>query len=208
MNDKTNIFNIELNNIPLINIRMEFNNTYQILCSTKFYHQIKNNSESIDLTYLQWYTRSGSLLSLILQRAITGIESYICGATYYEGGVRGLIHRHNEKYIKNPFLLKGHSTADNYYNKLPGLLHDDLRLKIMDKKLWKKTLKYYREIRNPIFHGYEISKSELKNIYEAFVLMAEIYEWIDLWHPPENLVNGGSIFQDIKKKFKPEWLKL
>lgn len=206
MNGKTNTFNFKLSNIPIINIRMEFHNTFQILCSNNFYNQIENN-KPVDLGYLHWYTRSDSLLTLILQRAITGIEAYICGAVYYEGGVRSIIDSNNIKYLKNPFLLNGSSTADNYYNKLPGLLQDDIRLKIMEKKLWKKTFKYYSELRNPIFHGYEISKSDLKNVYEAFILMAEIFEWIDLWHPPEHLIKGGSIFQNIKKKFIPEWLE-
>jgi len=206
MNKEERIFDIELSKIPLINLRNEFNITYQHLCSHKFYRQIIVYKEPIDISILIWLSRPESLLTLMLQRAIVGLELYVCGAVYIEGGGRGLLNHENIKCIHNPFLLKGRSSADNFYNRLPGMIDSRIEMKILNKKLWKNTLKFYSEIRNPIFHGYEFAKSDLLKTYKCFVLLAEIYEWIDIWHSLENLIPGGSVLSSINEKVKPEWL--
>jgi len=181
-------FNMTLQNIPFINLRNEF---------ARYYHSIKNKSlisqfnkfeKPINTPYMIWKGMDDDLVSIICQRVILGIESYLPGAVYFELILRGAP---KEKIIltRNPFDLGGRGTVDNYYHKLPALIDEKHSLKLFNKELYEKVKIFYREIRNPLFHGYNISGNLASGIQSIFDFLAKIYAWIDSWF-------------DIKKLFQ------
>jgi len=139
-------------------------------------------------------------LTLILQRAILGIEAYLSGAVYVECGYRGTITQELGAKIHNPFRLKGRKTVDNFYDKLPGLFDATASLKVANQKLWARNVDFYKYVRNPLFHGKQISNSSVPGIREAFDHLAQLYEWIDTWHSPENIMRGLSQSFETGKK--------
>lgn len=200
------MYDLELSNIPLINLRMNFHNLFLTICSKRFYDQINNYSTPVELPLMVWGGMHDPLFTFLLQQILTGTESYISGAVFNECGMKGLLNEETMKKINNPFLLGGRSTANNFYNKLPSLGDPNLKLKKQNIVLWDQVVQFYKEIRNPIFHGYEIRSHNIEGIYKSFVLVAEIYEWIDSWHSIETgLFPGASTLSNLKNKFQPQW---
>ena len=121
----------------------------------------------------------------MLQRAILGIESYIAGAVFIEAGRRGLfVAAGGSKLvakIRNPFLLGGRKTADNFYHLLPSEIDPQYSLKNRDHKLWEQVFLFYKETRNPLFHGKQISTTNPKAIVPQFEMIKSMYGWIESW---------------------------
>jgi hypothetical protein len=203
------MYDLELSNIPLINLRMNFHNLFLTICSNKFYDQVKDSSKPIELPLFIWGGMPDALFTLLLQQILTGAESYISGTIFTECGERGILNDEIMKKINNPFLLGGRSTANNFYNKLPSLADPKFELKNQNIGLWNQVVQFYKEIRNPIFHGNEVRGENIEGIYNSFVLVADIYEWVDSWHSIDNeLYTGASELSDVKNKFRPQWTLL
>ena len=116
------MYDLKLTNIPILNLRMDFHNLFQTICSKKFYDQISDNLTPIELPFMIWGGMPCPLITYLLQKILTGVESYICGAVFYECRVSGLLNKETIKKIHNPFLLRGRSTTENFYNRLPSLV--------------------------------------------------------------------------------------
>jgi len=203
------MYDLKLSNIPLINLRMNFHNLFLTICSKKFYDQVNDSSKPIELPLMIWGGMPDALFTLLLQQILTGAESYISGAIFTECGERGILNDEIMKKINNPFLLGGHSTVNNFYNKLPALVDSRLELKKQNIALWNQVVQFYKEIRNPIFHGNEIRSQHIEGIYSSFVLIAEVYDWIDSWHSIETaLYPGATNLSNVKIKFQPQWKAL
>jgi len=178
---RSELFGVVLNNIPLINLRNEFARYYTAFKDKGFLSQFGNKwSQPIKTPYMLWYGMDDDLISIILQRVIVGIESYLPVAAYLglilEGGTKDKIQK-----IRNPFDLGGRGTVDNFYNRLPALIKKEYSLKESNLNLFNKTKVFYKEIRNPIFHGYNLSVTNVRDLGELFKHLAEIYSWIDSW---------------------------
>lgn len=202
MHKTADSFGLKLENIPLINLRNEFNNYHQLLQDKKFRAQFDGPVRPIKTPYLRWYKMPNDLLTLILQRAILGVEAYIPGAVLIEMGHRGLLNRNKLIFIRNPFKLGGRSTVDNYYHLLPGMLDEKCSLKVTNNSLWDQTKKFYTKIRNPIFHGYQVSNNDIDSVLRVFQHLAAIYDWIDVWHSPNNIIPGAGALSTRKGEKK------
>ncbi len=190
MQENSQTFDINLSNIPTCNIRFEFVNDFNMLSDKKFRDQFRQHREPIKTPYLIWLDFPNKLLTYLVQKSIVGIESYLPGAIYYELGIRGKL-KENIKYVKNPFSIKGtRGSANTYYNSLPSLLDKKIALINCNKEIYSQVKAFYKEIRNPLFHGKQLEKAEPEKVFKLFELMATIYEWIDLWHDPDNTMKG------------------
>lgn len=209
------MFGLELGKSSSWNLRNEFNSFYKKLCSKDFRNQFSGkrslepsyflvDGQPIISEHMIWLGMPNDFLTLILQRAILGIESYLIGAVFYETAVKG--KKVDLSKIKNPYKLMGRSAVNNYYNLLPALVDPKITLKNYNLELWRDTDKFYRIIRNPLFHGNQIinAKSGAEGVLSAYQFLADIYNWIDSWHSPENEIKGGSVWSNIKGKIKPE----
>ncbi len=134
----------------------------------------------------------------LIQRAVLGIEAYIPGAVMYETGVRGTLSSALAEKLKNPFSFGARNTWDNFYDKLPARVDPSFSLRFANKQLYKRTVRFYKNIRNPLFHGKQLSECNIAAIRDAFDHLAQLYEWIDSWHSPERLIKGGSAFENVR----------
>jgi hypothetical protein len=186
-------FQVELDNIPLINLRNEFNSYYALFQKVKFQAQFVGEIKPIETPYMTWFGTPEAFLTLLLQKAILGIEAYLPGAVFVEMGLTGKLNQESVRPVKNPWLLGGRTVTENYYHRLPALLKDDASLKQCNNTLWDKNTKFYSEIRNPLFHGHQLSRSDLKGFLGLLEHVASLYDWIDGWHSPENIIKGGNV---------------
>ncbi len=197
------IFGLKLSNIPLINLRVEFNKNYTLFTKQEFREQLKAPAITpIQTDQMTWYGMPGDLITLLMQRAILGIEAYLPAAVSCECVYKGVLAE-KIKLIGKPHELGGPTNVHNYYHRLPSILDSKHSLKNVNQDLWGKTVRFYGEIRNPIFHG-NFLRSGVEEAFNAFKFLADIYDWIDSWHSPENFIKGAGHLSHIKSKIKPD----
>ena len=187
----------KLSNIPTHNLLEEFLTYRDLVNSPSFRVQITRvGMGAIDTPLLTWYGNSNDLLTLFLQRAFFGLESYICSAVYIEKGVRGELTKNLNEEIRDPFRIKikpadkpqkgEASTVIRYYNVLPMyMLDESISLRKNDPDLWDAANEVYRKVRNPLAHNQQLTDANLDHIIPVFDVVQHIYSWIDTWHPLE-----------------------
>ena len=185
-------FRIKFQNIPIINLREEFKNFHRLLSTEEFKKRIWHSRSPIHTPYLIWLGRYGDFLTLLLQRAIMGIEAYLPNAVLNELAKIQPLTEQTVHQIQNPFQLGGKGTADNYYNRLPAMVNEDFSLRVCKPELWEKTRQFYTGVRNPLFHGQQIHKTEPVAVLQVFDYIADLYAWIDGWHSLDEVINGAS----------------
>lgn len=171
-------------NIPPINHLQECAETYRLINNDIFCEKCRQNKigEPIIALNFEWYGRAEELLTMLLQRAVLGTESFLSCIVLQELAQRGLITEKTREQILNPFSLKGKGTADNYYNRLPGLVSPDYSLKNVDPALWNDVWIFYGETRNKIFHGYLLNSRDPKALLPYFEILKRLFLWIDGWY--------------------------
>ncbi len=199
MEKADNTFGLKIDNLAIINLRNEFNTYFNLFSEEDFRSKFTGRGNEIETPYLTWYGTSDSLLTLILQKSVLGIEAYIVGAVYFELGSRGNLNKKTLKYLRNPFSLKGKGTADNFYNKLPALASESYCLKSFNLELWDTTKLFYSDVRNPIFHGYEIKSESVERFPALYNFLDNLYEWIDTWYDLEKTIPGAEVLSKRKK---------
>lgn len=186
-------FSVRLSNIPLINLREDFKEHYFAMKSTWFRRQFVGEIKwPIKSPNILWNTMPNGLLTLILQRAVVGVESWMYGAVFSELGRRGMLNEETLKYLRSPSKLGGRSMANSIYNKMPGLVSDQHPMTVSDHKLYMRVLAFYKEVRNPIMHGFEVDSKTYDGVLSCFDLMYEIHCWTDSWFSFESIIPPNS----------------
>lgn len=177
----------KLANIPLHNLLEEFLLFRDLLASEQFGCQLSSvGLRPVSTPLLEWYGQAEDLLSLILQRAILGVESYVIGAVWIEMGTQGRLTSGMNEKIRNPFrIVRGGGTALSYYHHLPSLLSPTLSLRERQPELWEQVEGFYRHLRNPLFHGQQLDTKNPADITPFLALIQSIYDWVSTWHPLE-----------------------
>jgi hypothetical protein len=178
-------FGVGISNIPIWNLRWEFLYWLDVLETPDFRAQFSGRLAPIQSRYLVWLGMPNDFLTLILIRSVTGLESYISGAAHFELGCRGRLGGEVSKWVRNPHLLGTNGTADCYFNKLPEKLDPSCQLRLQNQKLWSRTKAFYREVRNPLFHGGQLEASNYENVVAIFRYLESLYDWVHTWHDPE-----------------------
>ncbi len=192
------ILNVPMSNIPALNLRMEFKAYHDFLKDL-----VSNNVRihpPITSPYMIWGGMPDDFFTLILQRSILGVESYVPGAVWETMLRTGKFKKCYMKYIKNPYSLDGDSVPDKYYNALPGLVHEDMTLKKCSDDEWFLVKEFYKKVRNPLFHGKQIHGFNSPMVDPAVILdgydvLNKIYEWVDMWYSIESLWPGATKLQ-------------
>ncbi len=201
MDNKPLIFDLRISRVPLLNARMEFNSHFSMLNSLGFRSQLLHwkFGTPIHAEYIIWGGTPALLLNWFVQRAIIGIEAYIPGAVFIAGAHYGRLGPNVARGVRDPFALGGKSAANTFYNCLPGLIDPDFRMIRSRGGTWKKTIKFYLEIRNPLFHGSQLYTNghdhgaTLDAVLKSFGLFSEIYDWVDWWCPTDFLNGTGRV---------------
>ena len=184
-------YGLTLSNIPIINLRWEFDAHRRLMADPTFRQQFRVTLEPIQTPYLIWLGMPGALLTLLVVRAVLGIESYIPFAVIEEAAARGRLNQEFGNKVRHPFSLS-RRTADAYYNRLPSLLDEGFALSGRDPDLWNWMDGFYREVRNPLLHGHELDSKEVDQVALVFEQLAATYSWVDGWSPVENWTRDPS----------------
>ena len=204
MSQREAMFGFRLTNIPLLNLRMEFNAVFRFVHSTDFEKSLGPVIKPIRSPMMMWRGMPADFLTMIVQRAILGIEAYLVGAVYVQAGLRGKLTKELVQKLQNPFRIKrGSGTVESFYDLLPSALDRKISLKVSHPGLWRQTVRFYAEIRNPLFHGKQISSVNPVPVRKAFDFLARLYEWIDDWHSPEDIMKGAASLSGIRSKVGP-----
>ena len=76
---------METKNIPIINLRNEFEDHLGLLKQEAFRLAVFNCAvEPVRLKNFMWYGLPHDLLTLMLQRSVVGLECYLCAAVHFE----------------------------------------------------------------------------------------------------------------------------
>jgi hypothetical protein len=193
-------FLLKFENIPLINLRMEFNRTYAFIHSQEADTCLKPPIEPVRAPMFIWGGMPDDLMTLLLQRAILGVEAYLPGALIHTSAILGNLSSTLSAKLKNPFAFGARSAVANIYHHAPASVHPELSLRHLDEDLYQRTVQFYRLVRNPIFHGKQIHDADISHVRNAFDHVARIYEWIDYWYNPEKLVKGGAAFAGVRAR--------
>jgi hypothetical protein len=194
---------IQLSNLPHVNVRTQFRDWYGIFHDEEFLSGWSNwrAGQWIETPTFRWYGFPDEFYTLALQQAILGLESYVSGAVYFETGFAGMITPELAKQIRNPFLLPGRGgTARRFYVMLPAVLSETLSLDRSKPDLWPTVKDFYRAVRNPLFHGRQISSHEPRPLRPAFQLIADVYAWIDSWHDPKSVLKAWDRIERPSKR--------
>lgn len=187
----TSIPGLSLSNIPLLNARTNFNLLLALFRAEDFRQQFRAATPalSIRLPSMVWKDRPSALLTHVLREAIIGIECSVAGAVFTVALKRETLDEALLKAIRNPSSLGG-STAGAVFNGLPGRLDPGFTLRRQDGALWKEVQEFYSEVRNPLFHAYEVEGDDPEPIGQSLELIHRVYRWIDGWCPVELLLEG------------------
>ena len=170
-------FGLKFTNIPVVNLRLDFVHTYRDALervrrdSSRFkYLDCELSGHELDQS-LSWSIRS----------SIINLECYVNYAVWYVLGCTENLTPEISQLLKNPY---GHKKGicGSYYDTLPSLVDPTLSLRIYDNTLWQRTIALYREVRNPLFHGKDVSEISASAYFEIIEHIRLIYSWIDSWH--------------------------
>lgn len=201
MQTTTRCQNIKLSNIPSHNLRVRFYNHYHMVKSNDFAEGVRNwkSGRSIETDSLSWHSWPDELFTFLTQTSLIGLESYVSTAVYFELGAQQRLAE-NIDFIKDPFSIPGEKgTAAKYYRLMPGLYSESITLPNCNPELWLELKKFYKDIRNPLFHGKQLDTSDPDDLVKIFELLADVYEWIDGWHNPDALIPGSGWFTRLTR---------
>lgn len=182
---ESSMFGIRLSGVPMLNLRRDFNSLLGLFRSKRFRAQFRGHrGEPVPIRthYFTWHGRPEVLLTYLLRDAIVWIESAVGSAMFSEALSRGVMTDDILEATKNPFLLPGRGTAHLVFNALPGLIDPKFGLNQREPDLWERTRTFYKEVRNPIFHAYEIAKSDPDPVWQALEFIQQLFHWLNSWH--------------------------
>lgn len=179
---ESNVFLLKFQNIPLMNLRADFQRFEEdvsLLIVNENNHQVSSSVEWINNQF-----EIDHDFNEIMRLCIMGIECYVSAAVWETMHRCGTYTPEVKEKINNPFSM-GRKAHEVYYHHLPQLIGEPYSLKLFDNNLWSKTVALYREVRNKIFHGYQATDITPKSMQLFVNHIAEMYDWIDLWHSLE-----------------------
>ena len=191
---------IDLQFIPLINLRIEVSNYLGLFDNDTFLKQFshkRRKNDPINTLYESWYGRSELFLTRLLRSCILNIESAVCTCVYFEAAFSDILSDHIKEGVNNPFSLGGRSTTANVYDRLPALVNEDYRLSKSNPGLWERTRQFYREVRNPIFHGKELKNPDPLPVKKSLGLILDLFTWLDSWFDLNRLIKKGRQLSEI-----------
>jgi hypothetical protein len=177
------IFGLKVKNLAIDNIREEFESYLTALSDEGFLRRLGLMNEPVDLPLFTWRGLPMGALTLMLQRSILGVESCVSAAVEYRLARKGLLTPEKSAALNDPVRLpgKGRGMAEMFYNKLPAQVDPSLQLELTNPELWTMVKRFYKEVRNPLFHGYQLAELNTGGVLEALQMLQRIYEWMDPW---------------------------
>lgn len=187
MDEDTPPFGLTFGNIPLWNLREEFDEMRAFVHSPEASQALRPGphlKDGIHTTLMTWRGMTDDFMTLLLQRSILGVESYLPGALWYISNFIGVDTPELVAKLRVPSKFGAKSIVSNTYHRMPAAVHEELSLKHLDQALYEVNIAFYSEIRNPIFHGKQLNAPPISGVRAAFDHIQRLFDWIDYWHEP------------------------
>lgn len=175
------MINIAVTKLPLLNQRQEYAHYKERLRDAEFRRMVDEGTlEEFACGKFVW---AGVMegVSVLLQRVVLGVEAWIPSAVLLELACQGGLTREIVEKVNDPFSLKAGGTAATYFNGLPAQIDERHALNANDPELWELMRAFYRDIRNPLFHGSVISRIMSTDLDYIFCQFDRVYAWCDSW---------------------------
>jgi hypothetical protein len=172
---------LEIFNIPLVNLRSEFF-TYYVAFKRKDIEDIINrNIELFNVPFRLLPIHNKEILfTLILQRIILGFEAFYKGAIFHIFGMRGADVKTLRSLKQNP-MKYGNGYCDAVFIRIPTHLNENYPLDTSNSELYDKVCKFYKDVRNQLFHGCQFSKIEIDEFQDFLRMYKGLYDWLCDW---------------------------
>jgi hypothetical protein len=194
-------YGLTLDNVPLANLRWEFDHHRECIARKDWQDALLAN-RPMPTRYLAWGGMPDDFISLLLIRAISGIEAYLPAAFTHAAFARGVLDQALAEKLSRPFAeIKRKSVVLTLYDKMPALVCPEFSLRLTDHKLWMWISGFYAEVRNPLFHGRLLSKNDVVAIHRIFERLNDVYRWVDSIADPKDWLFGAFTINasDVKK---------
>ena len=193
------IFGLCIQNIPTMNLRNQYLGDREIVFTDRLAETLHawkfKQTTGVTVTY----GRPDEYFTIVLRSTIVGIEWTLQAMAIQELAFSSRWTHALQDAIRNPSALS-RSMPDAYFNKIPEQLDPKVALRVCNKALWKTVHRFYREIRNPLSHGYELRDVTAESLRAVFGMFDEIYAWINSWSDPHLIqrVLSSTTFYPLK----------
>jgi len=179
-------FGLTFSNIPLINLREEFQAAHEFVNSSdaEEYLAPRNQSGQIETTLLTWVMAAEDFVTFMLQKSILGVEAYLPGALVYKSAELGKASAELSAKLHKPTAFGSKLYAENVYHRMPAAVQNEFSLKHHNQALYEQNMAFYKAVRNPLFHGKQLSDPKVEALQATFAHIAKLYGWIDSWFDP------------------------
>ena len=179
------IFDLNTVNLPIWNIRGEFDGHLALLTDESFLKQLHPLGQEVSLPNCTFHAHClpRNVLTYMMQRSILSVEACVSAAVTNRIAAMGKLDDSMIAKLDDPFNIppKGGGTAHTFYNKLPSEVDPALALQAMCPELWAQVREFYRHVRNRLFHGYQLESGSVQGVLEAHRMLAKVYAWMDEW---------------------------
>jgi hypothetical protein len=181
------IFRLTLQNIPTINLRHQYAHDREMVFADDLADKIHAwKFGRMDGPVTVTHPEPDAYFTMLLRSTIVGIECTLETSAVEELVFGNRLTEALRHSIRHPSSL-ARSMADAYYNKIPEQVDGTASLKTHSSDLWNAVQQFYREVRNPISHGYQLCDVKAESLSEVFRMFDQIYDWIDSWTDPHRV---------------------
>lgn len=177
------MISLRISRLPLVNQRMEYEHYKRLLADSAFRKQFADMStDEFDCGKFIWAGKEEGA-SILLQRLVLGLEARIPTAVALELSCQGRLTQEYVEKLRDPFTLGGNrkGAAHCYYNLAPALIDSRFALKQANPELWKLVRTFYRDVRNPLFHGSYVTDLTSDKLDYIFSVFDQLYAWCNSW---------------------------
>jgi hypothetical protein len=173
---------LEISNIPLINLRFEFLTYYDAFQKENIEEVIDKNIKLLNVPFcLLPIQNKETLFTSVLQRVILGFEAFYTGAASEILIMREADLKTLRSFKQDPRRwAKDKSYCHAAFIKIPGQLNEDYRLDRRNSRLYDKVRKFYREVRNQLFHGCQFNKIKIHEFQDFLRMYEGLCDWVQL----------------------------
>jgi len=180
------IFGLTIGNIPTMNLRAQYAHDRRMVFDEGFndegLHALRFSEGNVTITYVD----PDSYFTTLFRTTIVGIECTVENSAWEELLFSNRLTEERRHAVRNPLSL-ARSLPEAYYNRIPQLVNANAPLKSYDGKLWNTVQQFYREVRNPLFHGYQLQDVKAGPLRSTFRMFDDIFKWIDSWSDPHRV---------------------
>jgi hypothetical protein len=180
------IFSLTIGNIPTINLRGQYAHDRRMVfdegLNDEALHAWRFGEGNVTVAYAD----PESYFTTLLRTTIVGIECTIESSALDELLFSNRLTEELRHQVRNPLSI-ARSVPEAYYNRLPQLVRAEASLKTSNGKLWHTVQRFYSEVRNPLFHGYQLQDVRAESVHRTFQMFDDIFKWIDSWSDPHRV---------------------